>query len=172
MNDHGKYPGGRGHSWRGDWHRRMIEILAERGFANLTAFARTRPNATLGALAAEIGVGDVAPIQVQWVLFEEAKSSGALRPFATDLLARRLHEVDAGWPAGTTYGEQKAVRHQLVAWQGCLRDEAEEAKLAQVTRALLDATDIPAGWKPSGPDDPVIMAVFERYWPGDGKDLP
>jgi len=172
MTDHGKYPSGRGHAWRGDWHRRMIEILEERGFRSLTAFAQARPDATLGSLATEIGVGDVAPIQVQWVLYEEAKSSGALRPFAADLLVRRLREVEEGWPAGNGYGDQKAVRHQLIAWQGCLRDEGEEARLAQVTRALLDATDIPPGWKPSGPDDPVIVAAFERYWPGDGKVSP
>lgn len=165
MSDYGKYPGGHGHSWRGDWHRRMREILAGRGFHTLTDFARSRPVATLKALADEIGVGDVAPIQVQWTLVEEARDAGTLEECARDLLVRQLREVPAGWPTERGYHPQTDVRDQLIEWQGSLREACYDNALALMTRALLDATDIPAGWQPTGPDDPVIVAQFERYWP-------
>ena len=165
MSDHGMYPGGRGHSWRGDWHRRMQEILHDRGFATLTDFARSRPAATLKALADELGVGDVAPIQVQWVLVAEARTAGDLEACARDLLVRYLREVTAGWPAEQGYVPQADVRHQLIAWQGAFREERYDSALALMTRALLDATDIPCGWQPAGPHDSIIAAVFERNWP-------
>ena len=165
MNDYGKHPGGRGHAWRGDWHFRMKEILAGRGFNSLTAFARSRPTATLKALADEIGIGDVAPIQVQWVLVEEAREAGTLEECARDLLVRQLRAVAAGWPAERGYRPQTNVRDQLIAWQGSLQDEHYDSALAMVTRALLDATDIPVGWQPNGPDDPIVTAHFDRCWP-------
>ncbi len=165
MSDHGTYPGGRGYAWRGDWHRRLHEILVDRGFSSLTDFARTRPTATLKALADELGVGDVAPIQVQWVLVEEARAAGSLAACARDLLVRHLFEVSGGWPAERGYGPQTDIRDSLIAWQGSLREERYDSALAQMTRALLDATDIPAGWQPTGPDDPLIVAQFQRYWP-------
>lgn len=165
MSDHGTYPGGRGHSWRGDWHRRMYQILVDRGFSTLTDFARARPTATLKALADELGVGDVAPIQVQWTLVEEARAAGTLEACARDLLVRCLREVPAGWPAEQGYVPQTDVRGQLIEWQVALSEERYDAALDLMTQTLLDATDIPVGWLPTSPDDPIVVRLFERSWP-------
>lgn len=103
MKDYGKYPGGKGHEWRGEWDRRLLDILGSRGFERLTDFAQSRPTATLEELAAEIGVGDVTPIQLQWKLVEEAKAAGTQEQCARDLLVREC-------------GGSKRVGHPIIAW--------------------------------------------------------
>ena len=165
MTDHGKYPGQRGHAWRGDWHQRLLDIIGSRGFSTLTAFADARPGVSLTELAKEIGAGDVAAIQLQWTFVVEAQQNDTLERCARTLLVRYLREVPEGWPSEHGFDDQSNVRCKLIAWQGCLRREPHDSALALMTRTLLDATDIPAGWQPTGPDDPVIVAQFKRYWP-------
>jgi len=165
MTDYRRYPGGKGHEWRGEWDRRLLDILGSLGFKRLTDFAQSRPTATLEELVAEIGVGDVAPIQLKWKFVEEAKASGTQEQCARDLLVRELRQVKAGWPSDHSLDAQEDVLDVLIAWNGSLQDERYDSILKQITRALLDANDIPAGWHPSGTDDPIIAKVFERYWP-------
>jgi hypothetical protein len=162
MSDHGKYSGGQGHEWRGDWAARLRDLLAARGFQRLTDYANTRPTATLDALADDLGVGDVAPIQVQWMLVDEARAAGQLERCARDLLSRRLSGFT--WPADRARDSQKSIRRALLAWQGSLRDADYDVVLERIAVALLDATDIPASWSPNGPDDPIIVDAFERLW--------
>jgi len=159
------YPPGRGHEWRGDWGRRIFDLLGARGYARLTDFAAAHPNATIFELARELGVGDVAPIQVQWILVDEAREVHDLERCARDLLNRRIREVGGGWPADQGWETQKKIRGALIAWQGCLKDEKYEAALGKMVDELLDATDIPSGWLPSGADDERIAALFRRHWP-------
>lgn len=164
MNDHGKYLGGRGFEWRGDWAVRLRDLLAARGFQRLTDYANTRPTSTLSALADDLGVGDVAPLQVQWVLVDEARAAGQLERCARDLLCRRLSGIGGGWPADRRWDTQKSIRRALLAWQGSLGEARYDEVLQRIAVALLDATDIAPGWSPSSPDDPIIVDVFRRFW--------
>ena len=100
MTDYGKYPAQRGHEWRGDWRQRLLDIIARRGFTTLTSFADAQPGLSLTELADEIGAGDVAPIQIQWILVEEAQQNDTRQRCARDLLVRYLREVREGWPSG------------------------------------------------------------------------
>jgi hypothetical protein len=165
MTDHGKYPPGRGHAWRGEWKERLLDLVRSRGFSSATEFAASTPTRTLVQLSGDLGGGDVAPIQIQWALVEEAKEREAVEYCARDLLVRHLHEVAAGWPAEQGWEPQKAVRRALIAWQGCLRDERHDAVLGRITEALLNGNDVPPGWLPNGVDDPIIVRYFERHWP-------
>lgn len=165
MTDYGKYPPGRGHAWRGEWQERLLDLVRARGFSTLTELAASVPTRTIVQLSSDLGGGDVAPIQVQWALVEEAKQRNTVEHCARDLLVRHLHEVAGGWPGEHGWEPQKAVRRALVAWQGCLQDERLDAVLGQITQALLSDKDIPAGWLPSGIDDSIIARYFERHWP-------
>jgi hypothetical protein len=165
MTDYGTYPSGRRFAWRATWLERLLTLLRKKGFESLTAFVLERPSATLSELVAELGEGDVAPIQLTWRLVDEARSKDALRECALDLLVRCLRGVEGGWPAEASWEGQARVRIALVRWQSCLEDEAPSAILARVVVDLLDAADIPPGWLPRGVDDPRLVAVFNRHWP-------
>lgn len=165
MSDDGKYPPGQGHAWRENWHERVLALLRHRGSSSLTEFARSMPLATLHELSLELGAGDVAAIQLQWLLVEEARVRGALRECALDLLVRALRGLKDGWPADSTWDGQRAARIALVRWQSCLEDQAYNSRLGIIVANLLNARDIPHRWRPGGADDPRLVSLFDMYWP-------
>lgn len=165
MSDHERYPPGYGHEWRGDWKGRLLAILRRKGFESVTAFARAHPTVSLDKLASLAGPGDVAPIQLQWQLVEEAHMAKDLRPCALDLLVRFLHEVKRGWPSDLSWDGQRDVRTSLMSWQTSLGEERYEALASKMVLELLRATDLPAGWLPSGTEDPRLVTLFNKHWP-------
>jgi hypothetical protein len=169
VNDYGKYPPGHGYAWRGDWQQRLFDILRSHGFETLTAFAQHRPLATLADLVTEIGEGDVAQSQLQQTLVDEARARGTLRQCAQDLLVRRLRKVKAGWPSDRSWEAQEDIRGQIIAWRVALGEDYDAVSYKMI-RALLDTLDLPTGWLPSGPEDPVITALFEQHWPEESSE--
>ncbi len=169
MTDYGGYPPGKGYAWRGDWRARLLDLLRMKGFESLTSFALALPFATLDDLVAVIGKGDVAPIQLQWRLVEEARSANSLRECSLDLFVRFLLEARQGWPSDLSWEGQADVRSALISWQSCLNDKKYDALLSKMVLELLDATDIPPGWLPSGVEDPRLVALFGKYWPVEGR---
>jgi hypothetical protein len=165
MTDYGSYPAGLGFAWRGDWLARLLDILREKGFESLTSFAHTMPLATLDDLVASLGEGDVAPIQLQWRLVDEAQASKTSRECALDLFVRFLREAKQGWPSDLSWEGQEDVRSVLTSWQTSLKNEQHEAFANQIVDELLEATDIPPGWLPSSTDDPRLVDLFDRHWP-------
>lgn len=172
MSDHGSYPPGQGHAWRGDWLARLLDILRSKGFDSLSAFAQTAPNVTLKELASLIGPGDVAPVQLQWRLVEEARGSRKLRECALDLCVRFLNKVPQGWPSDLSWEGQEDVRGALISWQVCLRDEHFDTLLGKMVNELLATTNIPPGWRPSGTEDPRLVALFNKHWPPGSQEVP
>jgi hypothetical protein len=169
MNDDtGKYPSGYGYSWRGDWKQRLSHLLKLRGFIRLTDYARTDPLATLEQMTQALGEGDVAPIQLQWTLVEEAQQADELECCVRDLLVRHLREVPQGWPASRDWDAQEDVGLALNAWQVCLRDPRYNKIMEAIVTAMLNVDDIKPGWLPSGVDDAYIESLFKRYWRDGG----
>lgn len=169
MTDYGLYPPNYGHEWRGDWLARLLDILRIKGFSSLTAFARTMPSATLDELVAVLGEGDVAPIQLQWRLVEEARLSDSMRECAISLFVRFLREVSQGWPSDLSWSGQRRVRITLISWQTSLGEEHHKARAQKMVFELLKATDIPPGWRPQGEEDPLVVSLFERHWPQEKR---
>ena len=165
MTDYGTYPPNYGHEWRGDWLARLLDILRLKGFSSLTAFARTMPSATLDELVAALGEGDVAPVQLQWRLIEEARLSNSTRECALSLFVRFLRRVSQGWPSDLSWNGQRKVRIALISWQTSLEEEHYKSMVQKMVFELLKATDIPPGWLPEGEDDPRVVSLFERHWP-------
>jgi hypothetical protein len=170
MSDIGKFPPGHGHAWRGDWRQRLSELLQTRGFTSVSQFADVHPLRSLVQLADDLGGGDVAAVQLETVLLDEARSTGTTERRARDLLARRLATLSGGWPgpaAGRTREQESQVMAALSGWVPKTLPGLTTAHIVAIGVALLRSTELPAGWRPTGPDDPVIVEVFERYWPTD-----
>ena len=149
-------------AWDGDWEARIRARVGERGYETVTAFAEARPTATLLALAGELGADDVVAIQVLTLMREEALGGGDVERFARGLLVHELWEsIPKGWridPGGGfefTFKLASAIANLVVA----LPDSHQD--LGRRVGDLLVAADLPAGWLPSGPDDPTLVAIFE-----------
>jgi hypothetical protein len=145
------------------WREEMTKALAERGTDSIFAFAKRHPGKSLSDLAAALG--GIAPVLVQKCYEDEARRAENPREFVKDLLIRRLLALESGWPQGSEWEDQNAVRYQLIEWAGCLQSALYEPALKAILNYLLAAKDIPAGWIPEGEDDPLIAGLFARYWP-------
>jgi hypothetical protein len=165
MSDFGQRPSGQGHAWRGGWRKRLADLLRRKGFGSLTSYAQAKPLETLGHMVEDLGAGDVAAVQLQWILVEEARKCGTLRECARDLLIRLLREVDGGWPGGNGWEERTDVRFVLIEWGGSLRDEGYNNAMRKIVETLLLETNIPKGWIPEGLNDLRAGALFDKFWP-------
>lgn len=145
------------HTWRGDWITKIYGRVQQFGFESVTAFAETMPTATLLELAAELGE-DVAAIQLEGILYSEAEKAGTFDWFARGLLVRCIHHwMPAGWGTGDDVEMQRA--DVFAEWSVVVRRLLGEARSEAIWDAI-EGSNIPAGWLPSGPDDPIIEAAF------------
>jgi hypothetical protein len=153
-------------SWEGDWHARVIQRAREKGHESVTAFADARPLASTLALADELGADDVNASQVITVLRQEAERGGFVDRFSRSHLARRIHErLPDGWgemviTPPDVDGPRIRLAGALAAWITDLPENRQDDARG-IAHALIDA-DLPDGWLPEGPDDPVLGAFFDR----------
>lgn len=154
------YPGGVGFALRQGWPDRLAAILQSRGFSSMREYADANPTRTLVQLADDLGPGDVAAIQLERVLIAGAEATGTLEACVRDLLVRALQTVP--WHKGRDWEAQRDAVFALVDWQSCVDSPHHSAALDEVTNALLDNVDIPAGWIPTSSDDPYIVAAFAQ----------
>lgn len=160
-------------AWVGDVEQRLGSRLARLGFATATEYARTRPGESLIALAAELGPGDVAAVQLERRLYEEAIASGTVEAFARDLLVRSMREhIPEGWrrdwgpdvPGDTTTARWRASR-ACAGWAAAIDYVSTyEAAAGRVMLALRDAAPFPDGWLPLDADDRYLVEFFANYW--------
>lgn len=144
-------------TWQGDWITRIYQRVHERGFESVTAFAETKPTATLLELAAELGEG-VAAIQLEGVLYSEAEKSGTFDKFARGLLARCIREwIPTGWTSGDQFETQRV--DAFVDWSVIVSSHIDESRVDAIWEAL-KTINIPEGWLPEGPDDPILARAF------------
>ncbi len=144
-------------TWQGDWLTRIYQRVHKRGFESVTAFAETKPTATLLELAAELGEG-VAAIQLEGALYSEAEKSGTFDKFARGLLARCIRQrLPMGWSDGEQLATERAGA--FASWcagvEGLIDESASDAIWDK-----LEGASIPTGWLPEGPDDPILARVF------------
>ena len=174
-------------AWQGDWRSRISGCLQERGYDGLLGFLKSNPGTSYVSLAEEVGSGAFG-MQLVATAFCEARSKGEFRWAAMDCLVREIRDVfQFGWgrvyipphPASLAKELEKEVAEQgadrMVRLQGAeaFGGWASSVKqvpgrvdslLAAVWDGLL-ALVPPVGWLPEGPDDPFIVAAFDRGWP-------
>jgi hypothetical protein len=148
-----------GLAWQGDWEKRIYERVHERDFSSLAAFSESRPTASLKQLARELGPeNDIAAVQLEQLLRQEARSTGRINRFARSALVREVNEF---FPDGWMRGDSTDFRRAGVwaKWIARLGEE-HDAPADRVWHSLERAA--PTGWLPSGPDDPIIVQVFKE----------
>jgi hypothetical protein len=164
-------------AWEGNWEKRIYDRVFERDFRDLTAFAEARPTATLMQLADELSSqDDIAPVQLERLLRDEALAAARVHRFARSALVRAIHEYfPQGWnrairPAPGPSSPEEWCRIRVYStWRGGggFREEYDAE-----TDKVFDALEriAPVGWLPSGPDDPIILHAFrEGGFPEDGE---
>ena len=145
--------------WIGDWRQRIAQRIGERGFNSVAAFDESAATATFGEIAKQLG-DDVAPIQLSMLMREEAIERGQLDRFARSALVRFLADyLPTGWRRDKQYEYQRASA--FADWIACLGEEYQ-ASGERVWQAFLSAVDLDEGWRPTGPDDDRLRALFEK----------
>jgi hypothetical protein len=148
-----------GHAWRGQWKARLYERVRERGYESLTAFAEARPGIPLYLLAEELGKDDVAGVQVLSGLLAEAEHRKRVTRFVRDVLVRELAEsIPNGWPTVLDDDARMEVAIALGSWTA-YTPETHKERARQAGNALL-ASPPPAGWRPLGPDDALLLTLL------------
>src|SRR5512140_120528 len=147
-----------GGAWQGNWLVRVHERGRDRGYSSVTAFAEARPTASLVELADELGQ-DVAGVQIQRVLIDEAERSHKVPRLVRGTLVRELWEcLPDGWPALLEDPYRFAVAKALACWIADAPQSHQE-RARQIMMALL-ANPPPPGWRPKDPDDELLRTLI------------
>ena len=148
--------------WSGDWHGRILERVRQRGFETVTQYASERAGVSLLLLADELGSDDVAAAQIRAVLVDEAIRTNTIPRALRDLLVRELRQaLPEGWRYPLDDESRSEVAGALVDWEVELKDHLDHESTFTAGQDFMSA-ELPAGWLPEGPDDPVILALVDR----------
>ncbi len=149
-------------TWSGDWHARILERVRRLGFDTVTQYAADRVGISLVNLAKELGSDDVAGIQVMHMLLEEAIRTNTVPRLLRDLLIRELRQaLPQGWEYPLSDESRSKVARALGRWEIELKDHLNDEPTFMAGQDLMNA-ELPMGWLPAGPDDPVIVAFVDR----------
>ncbi|NJM90816.1 MAG: hypothetical protein HC863_00530 [Myxococcales bacterium] len=166
MSDSVKYPPQQGHAWRGDWKERIRQLLATRGFSSMKSFIALDHAKSFEQLANELGPGDVAAIQLQWLLLDEAHAAGELERVARDLFVRTLREhIPDGWPPKSELAARKRLASGLAAWSSSISSQFPEYRQMAIGMAAGVLDDpIQDRWMPTDSGESIVLDIFRRYW--------
>jgi hypothetical protein len=151
-------------AWVHDWKDKLATRVAAEGFNTMSELLAKCPGEPYLTIADRLG-DDVAAAQIEWMHFKEAIKCGQLRAAAMDSLARDIRShLPAGW-------QQAAKGHFHTAGARAdwiVRIEQADANVRSKAIAVwisLEKSNPPVGWKPSGPEDALIVAAFHSGWP-------
>jgi hypothetical protein len=148
-------------SWSGNWHDRILRRVQQRGFETVTRYADERPGVALIALADELGPEDVAAAQIRSIIIEEAIRTSTVPHALRDLFVRELRQsLPEGWKCPLDDASRSEVAGALADWETELQDHLDEERVFKAGQELLNS-ELPTGWLPEGPDDPVIVAFVD-----------
>lgn len=143
----------------GHWKALLSKRARDHGYTSLTAFAETRPTASLVALAEELGVSDVSAVQTFQLLLEEAERSHRLTHLVRGQLVRELSAcLPHGWPAVMDDSTRFKMARAL-GWWSTFTPKTHQERADQVLAAL-HASPPPLGWRPVGPDDELLRTLM------------
>jgi hypothetical protein len=149
-------------TWSGDWHGRILERVHQRGFETVTQYTDQHPGVSLLVLADELGQDDVAAAQIQSILVEEAIRTRTVPRVLCDLLVRELRDrLPQGWKYPLDDESRSEVAGAFAGWKTELEEHLDRHAALAAGKDLLNA-ELPTGWLPEGPEDPVIVAFVDR----------
>lgn len=150
-----------------EWTEALSRALASRGFASLSAYADSRPEASLAELASDLGGPDAAPTALEQRLIAEAEVSGAMERCARSLLARDLRqELPEGWQPDNSGDEFASQAFRLLGVFLALTTALPAAYQDAIDRVehAMKTIELPVGWLPDGPDDLALIELFASCW--------
>lgn len=149
-------------AWSGDWRERILARVRQRGFETITQYMRARPGISLIKLADELGTDDVAGAQIRAMYVAEAVRSRTIPRILRDLFVRELRaRLPDGWRRPLDDAARSEVAGVLGHWETELQEHLDAGRTYRAGQELLSA-ELPDGWLPGGPDDPVIVAFVDR----------
>jgi hypothetical protein len=154
-------------AWQTGWQARVQYDAQLHGFSSITELLASRPGVPYEDVVSLFQT-PVAPIQIVRLQLEEAGWEGGIRPAAMDVLPRVINRA---FPEGWQNGENPDFRRASAfsAFMTGIVFDAKatkemETKAQQVCDELVKIVP-PVGWRPSGPNDPLIQQAFSRAWP-------
>lgn len=139
------------------WPDRLRVEIRWRGFRSMRDLADQTAGQPLTEVSNMFG-GRYAPFQVESVMRGEAVRDGWLTWFARDMLVRSIRWIcSAGWssPETTEFTRIRA----LVSWASAVDPVMGKETPDQIISTL--RAEAPAGWEPSGADDPLITRIVQ-----------
>lgn len=154
-------------NWSGDWRGALRARLRTLGFDSLRDFLEDGPGVPYVQVAKRLG-DEFAAAMIVGVQSAEAQASGEWRWFAMDALARIANDrLRRGWGEGRHF--ESNLAGVWAEWSytiaGTDRD-SEKLDLLRKAWSTLTHLPIPTAWMPTGPDDPILRAVFSEAWEG------
>ena len=157
--------------WESGWQAKILAGIKALGFSSISEFLARFPAEPYAKLAKRLGE-HVAELQIIWMQFDNNLDDIKYREAAKDCISRELnHTLKRGWGIGKNLEFRNALVY--TEWSGWVTRSREDLEpvLDAVWQELLRLNP-PLGWRPSGPDDPLIEAAFSRAWEptGPGTD--
>lgn len=145
-----------------DWKKRIYERLNELGYQNLAQFAATMPSVPFRSMVPALGI-EIAPIQLERIMRQEAVATGNIEFFARDCLSRYLRQnFPDGWVRGKK-GRFQAAR-AFASWTAALSlepNEKTDAFAFNIWNALQKIAK--TGWQAHSADDPILLEAFGKF---------
>jgi hypothetical protein len=145
------------------WTEVLSRELETRGFASLSAYVDSRPEASLAVLASDLGGPDTTPIALEQRLIAEE----TMERCARGILARKLRdELPEGWRSDESDDGDEMTRQarrlsEVFLALAIALPEAYRDAIDRVQQAM-HAAELPAGWLPEVPSPfPVLSPCGE-----------
>jgi hypothetical protein len=145
--------------WEGEWRKRIESRVKEKGYQDLIDFSEKNQSLDFFQLTDLLGER-IAPIQVEQLLSEAYYEKGQYTRYFRSSLARHIRDsLPQGWVILQNIDIQLSCG--IRDWDMKTPDEYNDFK-EKVRKVLTQCNFIPKGWLPSGPDDPIVLQIFEE----------
>ena len=150
-------------TWADGWLPRLLSRLESLGHPNLTSFLDANVGLPYTKAAQMLG-DDVAAIQLSGLHKREFVDASDIQHVVRDVMLRFTnYHIKRGWLRGPHYKRNQAAA--VTDWILMFRDCSDlEPELNAIWDALV-AQSPDTNWRPSGHDDPLVMAAFSAAWP-------
>ena len=133
-------------------------------------FLAANPRVSIIELAKRLNRGASA-IGLIMATYEEAAAKGIVRNIAKDLLIRQIYAAfPHGWPGLSLTGPLVEIGSWSYEVARYVRDSNIGASASAIIRDLTIDHQPARFWTPEPKNDPVIDALFDRYWPFETND--
>jgi hypothetical protein len=152
---------------------RVAILLGQKGFLSVTEFLASIPGISVIKAAELLSDGrKIFPLALVAFRYLEAKLEGNVRDAAIDMFVR---ETDEFFPNGWLTSRRPDVNPETEAltlvsgWSSSIQVSGECPEYGKYTTPIGNYIyrehPFPIGWIPSGTDDPLLVSIFDKFWP-------